>query len=291
MPNAFELIESSRSELEQADLFYGHGTATAGDDAIFLVLHALGLGYDAPNEVLETDAQPNQIRALNDLLAKRIEQRIPSAYLTNKMWFAGLEFYVDPRVLIPRSPLAELIENRFLPFAASMNVRRILEIGTGSGCIALALAHYFPQANVVATDISPDALEVAAVNLKRYPQFCERVQFEQCDLFPAERTMFDLIVTNPPYVPTEVVVDLPAEYRAEPNLALEAGTDGLSLINKIFRQSAEALSEGGLIFFDVGDRWALLEQTYPKMPFFWCELSRGGEGVGMLEKHALSKFE
>ena len=285
------MFEQSRTKLEQADLFYGHGTENPGDDAIFLVLHALGLDYDASNDALEASVHNEQVELLNDLLAKRIEQRIPCAYLTNKMWFAGLEFYVDPRVLIPRSPLAELIEDRFMPYTASLEVRRILEIGTGSGCIALALAHYFPQAEIWASDISSDALAVAEKNLKRYPQFSDRVNFAHSDLFPGDQADFDLIVTNPPYVPTGVIADLPAEYQAEPSLALAAGADGLTLINKIFAAAADKLNDGGLMFFDVGDRWALLEENYPQTPFCWCELTRGGEGVGLLEKSALSKIQ
>ncbi|MGR8950391.1 MAG: 50S ribosomal protein L3 N(5)-glutamine methyltransferase [Gammaproteobacteria bacterium] len=291
MPNALELIESSTARLEAANLYYGHGTDNAGDDAVFLVLHALGLGYEASAEELESDADVDQVKALDGLIKKRIAQRLPSAYLTRKMWFAGLEFYVDARVLIPRSPLAELIEKGFSPFVDPLRVSRVLEIGTGSGCIALALAQQFPQAEVIATDISTAALEVAAINLNRYAQFADRVHFKCADLFPHDESGFDLIVTNPPYVPTEVIPELPDEYHAEPDLALAAGADGLQLIDKIFARAPAVLKPNGLIFFDVGDRWSLMEKTYPELPFLWCELERGGEGIGMLEKSALSTFK
>ena len=290
MPTALTLIDASRHRLEQANLFYGHGTANAEDDAIFLVLHGLGLGYDASEEQLNADLSRERCSVVEDLIERRIRERIPSAYLTQRMWFAELEFYVDERALIPRSPLAELIMRGFSPWSDSQNLTRILEIGTGSGCIALALGHYFPDVTVTATDISAAALEVAALNLNRFEHLRPRVNFVQADLFPPESRRFDLIVTNPPYVPAEQMATLPAEYLAEPASALVAGADGLEFIDKIFRNASNLLSDNGLIFFDVGDRWALLEEVYPDLPFVWCELERGGEGIGMLDKQALNIF-
>jgi len=273
--------------LDAADLYYGHGTDNAADDALFLVLHGLGLSYDASDQALNTQCSDQATAKVDVLINRRIDERLPSAYLTNRMWFAGLEFYVDERVLIPRSPLAELISSRFSPWADQLQVKRILEIGTGSGCIAIALAQYFPKAEVVATDISTAALEVAALNLANYEGLSESLSFVEADLFPAGNCAFDLIVTNPPYVPDGYMADLPAEYHAEPALALMAGDDGLRFVRQIFAEAAAHLNPGGLLFFDVGDRWSVMEQTFPDTPFTWCELSRGGEGIGLLEKSAL----
>ena len=298
MPSALELIEASRQRLERADLFYGHGTDNPEDDAIFLVLHGLGLNYDASETELSANVSPVAHNEVEALIERRISERLPSAYLTRRMWFAGLEFYVDERVLIPRSPLAEIILSRFSPWAEPGQIRRILEIGTGSGCIALALAHYFPGASVVATDISADALAVARLNLERYAKLGDRVQFVQADLYPADLSQtgeskspgFDMIITNPPYVPASQMLELPDEYLAEPQTALVAGNEGLEFIERIFAEAATWLNPGGVIFFDVGDRWAVLEEAYPQLPLVWCELQHGGEGVGMLDKHSLGKF-
>lgn len=287
MPTPLELIDASQRRLDAADLYYGHGTDNAADDALFLVLHGLGLSYDASDQALNTQCSDQATAKVDVLINRRINERLPSAYLTNRMWFAGLEFYVDERVLIPRSPLAELISSRFSPWADQLQVKRILEIGTGSGCIAIALAQYFPKAEVVATDISTAALEVAARNLANYEGLSESLSFVEADLFPAGNCAFDLIVTNPPYVPDGYMADLPAEYHAEPALALMAGNDGLRFVRQIFAEAAAHLNPGGLLFFDVGDRWSVMEQTFPDTPFTWCELSRGGEGIGLLEKSAL----
>ena len=298
MPNALELIEDAKLRLEAANLFYGHGTENAEDDAIFLVLHALGLAYDASQAALEAPVSLLQISALESLLEQRISKRMPSAYVTQRMWFAGLEFYVDQRVLVPRSPLGELILGQFAPWVDAGDVHRILEIGTGSGCIALALAHYFPEAEVFATDISDDALAVATLNLERHADLKERVSFVNADLFPesaqnstrAELALFDLIVTNPPYVPESQMAALPEEYLNEPGLALLAGEDGLEFINRILNQAHAWLKPDGAIFFDVGNRWPVLDKAYPELSFTWCELERGGEGIGMIDALSLSKL-
>ena len=297
MPSALELIESSRQRLERADLFYGHGTDNPEDDAIFLVLHGLGLGYDASEEQLSATVSASARASVDALVARRITERVPSAYLTNRMWFADLEFYVDERVLVPRSPLAEIILSRFAPWSDSGQIRRVLEIGTGSGCIALAVAHYLPRASVIATDISADALEVAKLNLERHEQLRDRVQFVHADLYPAGLATtsdipgdgFDLIITNPPYVPASQMEVLPAEYKGEPEMALLAGEEGLEYIKKIFAEAVEWLAPQGVVFFDVGNRWAVLEEAFPNLPIVWCELERGGEGIGMLDRQSLKR--
>ena len=290
LPTALELIDSSHLRLKAAELFYGHGTDNAADDALFLVLHGLGLDYDATDEILNRPCDEDRIARVEALVSRRIEERLPSAYLTQRMWFAGLEFYVDERVLVPRSPLAELILGGFAPWAEQINVKRILEIGTGSGCIAIALAEQFPKAEIIATDISPAALEVARINHARHLPITAQLEFIEANLFPEGLGSFDLIVTNPPYVPDSYMDGLPEEYHAEPKMALTAGKDGLTFIHDIFKQAASRMNPGGLLFFDVGDRWHLIEQTYRDTAFTWCELARGGEGIGMLERSALSKL-
>lgn len=288
MPTALELIDAATVRLQSAELYYGHGTDNAADDALFLVLHGLGLDYDCREERLHQQCAASDIAAVDALIAQRIERRLPSAYLTQRMWFAGLAFFVDERVLVPRSPLAELIRQRFSPWADALEIKRILEIGTGSGCIAIALAKYFPQANIVATDISPQALAVARENLRKHLELADRITLAEADLFPSGEAAFDLIVTNPPYVPVSTMADLPAEYHAEPAIALAAGEDGLDFIDEILATAASKLNPSGLLFFDVGDRWRLLDERYPELPFLWCELEHGGEGIGMLERKHLS---
>ena len=291
MPNALELIESCQLRLESADLFYGHGTDNAGDDALFLVLHGLGLDYGASEETLNEPCVAEEIARVDTLISRRISERIPSAYLTQRMWFAGLEFYVDDRVLIPRSPLAELIIADLSPWVEPSAVKRILEIGTGSGCIALALARQFPKAEVIATDISPEALQVAAINHQRHEQISSRVTFIEANLFPDGLDTFDLIVTNPPYVPESYFDELPAEFHAEPRIALAAGGDGLLFIHDIFKQAYERLTPNGIVFFDVGDRWHLIEETFPSISFTWSDLEYGGEGIGVVDRAALSTLQ
>ncbi len=291
MPTVLELIETCQRSLESADLFYGHGTDNPADEALFLVLHGLGLDYDVSDDALNEPCSDIAVAKVNSLVNRRMTERLPSAYLTQRMWFAGLEFYVDDRVLVPRSPLAELILTGFSPWLDGAKVKRILEIGTGSGCIAIALARQFPDADVIATDISPAALEVAAINQRRHSDMTTRLTFVEADLFPSNQDNFDLIVTNPPYVPENYFDDLPQVFHAEPKLALAAGQDGLSYIHDIFLGSPARLNADGLVFFDVGDRWHLIEQTYPALTFTWSELEYGGEGIGMVDRAALSTLQ
>lgn len=291
MPTVLELVETCQRSLESADLFYGHGTDNPADEALFLVLHGLGLDYDVSDDALNARCSDEAIAKVDSLVNRRITERLPSAYLTHRMWFAGLEFYVDERVLVPRSPLAELILRGFSPWLDHSKVARILEVGTGSGCIAIALARQFPDAEIIATDISPAALEVAAINQRRHSEIATRLTFIEADLFPDTSDNFDLIVTNPPYVPENYFEDLPQEFHAEPKLALAAGNDGLSFIHDIFLRCPDRLSPEGLMFFDVGDRWQLIEQTYPSVRFTWSELEYGGEGIGMVDRAALSTLQ
>lgn len=251
------------------------------------MLQGLGWSYDVDDAALSRPLHPDEIDAVEALVSARIETRVPAAYLARRMWFAGLEFYVDARVLVPRSPLAELIEERFQPWLGTAPCTRILEIGTGSGCIAIALAHAFPAAAIDATDISADALAVAAENNRRHDT-ADRVQLIHADVFPAHEAMYDLIISNPPYVPAARLHELPAEYRAEPDGGLAAGADGMDCVTRILHGAAARLTPGGLLVVEVGEIAAALQARYPQLPFTWIDFARGGEGVFVLTRAELS---
>jgi len=267
-----------------ADLVFGHGTDNARDEAVFLVFHALKLPHDADEAVLDQTVDERGRRAVHDIVTQRIATRRPAAYLTGRMWFAGHEFYVDERVLVPRSPIAELINAGFRPWFNPATISRVLEIGTGSGCIAIATALVAPNATVDATDISTDALAVATLNRARYPSIADRVRFFEVDLFPVTDDRYDLIITNPPYVPSGVVRELPPEYAYEPSMALDAGADGLAIIRQILDQTAARLTDDGALIVDVGEMAATLERDIRSVNFTWIDLAHGGEGIGIAYK-------
>ncbi len=257
---------------------------------MFLVLQALGWSYDCDESVLATRLEPEQIAAVEALVRERIETRRPAAYLARRMWFAGHEFYVDERVLVPRSPLAEFIALGFAPWFDGKMPKRILDIGTGSGCIAIAIALALPEAQVDATDISANALAVAALNCQRHGVE-SRVTLQACDLFPPQPTQYDLIISNPPYVPLASMAALPAEYRAEPAGALVAGRNGLDCVDRILRGARARLSERGLLVVEVGEIWPQLQAHYPRLPFTWLEFEHGGEGIFVLGAADLTVLE
>lgn len=282
------VLKQATEQLAAHELYYGHGTACARDDAAQLLLFVLDLPADTPLEQAPSHLSQQQYTRLQHLLTARITQHKPAAYLTNTAYFAGLDFYVDERVLIPRSPLAELIEQRFAPWFSPEDIGCVLELGTGSGCIAIAVAHYLVQASVDAVDIDAGALAVAAQNRARH-QLQSRVNFLQSDLFndvPCKQ--YDIIISNPPYVDAKDMASLPAEYRHEPELGLAAGADGLSIVNRILSDAAAYLSPQGVLIVEVGNSQAALEQTYPDLPFIWLEFARGGEGVFLLYASDLS---
>ena len=276
--------------LKRARLFYGHGTDNPRDEAAALVFHAMGLAHDAPRALAKrsTASQRERVAALT---AARIDTRAPLAYLTHEAWFAGLPFYVDERVLVPRSPIAELIERRFAPWIDARRVRDIVDMGTGSGCIALACAKAFPRARVDAVDIDPAALEVAAINRRRL-RLTRRVRLVESDHFAAlSRRSYDIIVSNPPYVGAREMRGLPREYRHEPRLALESGRDGLDSVATILRAAARHLKPLGLLVCEVGNTERLLARAYPKVPFTWLDFERGGGGVFALTREQLLKSQ
>ncbi len=276
-------VRWAASRFTAAGLVFGHGTDNALDEAAALVSHSLHLPPQIPNLYWDARLTRAEQRLVLDRVTRRIETRLPLPYITNEAWFAGLPFRVDRRVLIPRSPIAELIDAGFAPWLDPDDVGAVLEIGTGSGCIAVACALAFEEADIVATDVSAGALALADENVRRH---CleQRVRLLLSDVFddlPAG-DRFDLIVSNPPYVDAEDMAALPPEYRHEPRSALAAGEDGLDVVRRILRHAGERLTDQGILVCEVGNsEWALAE-AYPELPFLWLEFERGGHGVFLL---------
>jgi len=280
-------IRRAASQFEQAELFYGHGTDNALDEAYALVIQALSLSFDLPQTYLAARLTGSEKERIADLIEQRISTRKPLPYLLNKAWFAGLEFYVDERVLVPRSPISELIEAGFQPWLGDMEPGSVLDLCTGSACIALACAHAFPTAQVVAADISDDALAVAQINIDKHG-LSGRVQALASDVFNGlSKQTFDLIVSNPPYVSANEWQALPAEYHQEPRLGLEAPDQGLEIVLRILREAHQHLSAEGLLVVEVGFSRPALEQRLPEWPFVWPEFGQGGEGVFILTRAQL----
>lgn len=286
-PTVSDLIRSGAEAFEQAGLAYGHGMDNAVDEAAALVFHVLGLDHEQAAEAYGRRPLARDVRRVLDAFDERIERRVPAAYLMRRMWFAGLEFEVDERVIVPRSPFAELILAEFRPWVEPAAVRRILDIGTGSGCIAIACSKAFPKATVDAVDISPHALEVARRNVARHG-VGERVRLLQGDVFdPVEDRRYDLIVANPPYVSDEEMQALPPEYLHEPELALRAGADGLDVVRRILAGAPRHLAPGGALFVEVGNSDQRVQESFPQLPFVWLEFEHGGGGVFMLSAAGL----
>jgi ribosomal protein L3 glutamine methyltransferase len=291
MPRLFhtaaDLIPAVERRLTRARLFFGHGTDNARDEAAALVFHAMDLSHES-TAALAKRATAAQVARVDALTQERIERRVPLAYLTHEAWFAGLPFYVDERVLVPRSPIAELIERRFAPWIDARRVKDILDMGTGSGCIALACAKAFPRARVDAVDIDGAALEVAAINRRRL-RLTRRVKLVESDHFAAlSRRSYDIIVSNPPYVGEREMRGLPREYRHEPRRALQSGRDGLDSVATILRTAGRHLRPLGLLVVEVGNTERLLARAYPKVPFTWLDFERGGGGVFVLTREQLN---
>jgi len=285
-----DMIRWATTEFNRAGLFYGHGADNALDDALRLIMPSLNLPLHCSCEISNARLTRREREMLVELIIKRIDLRIPVAYLTNTAWFAGLEFYVDERTLVPRSPFAELIDKRFAPWLTG-KPQRILDLCTGSGCIAIACAYAFPDAYVDAVDISDDALEVAEINIQGHGVEQQVIPM-QSDLFSGvENEKYDLIVSNPPYVDAEDMANLPEEFRHEPELGLACGFDGLDLVRKMLMQAADMLNENGLLFVEVGNSQIHLQAAYPEIPFAWIEFKSGGHGVFVLTKAQLDKIE
>ena len=286
-----ELIHRGADLFEQAGLVFGHGTDNALDESALLVLHGLQIGYDQPDEVLDTElGDDDQLRVI-ELLERRVASRKPAAYLVNEAWFAGLSFYVDERVLVPRSPIAELIEAGFEPWVGRQPVRNILDLCTGSGCIGIACAYAFPDARVDIADLSPDALDVARENIRRHGLEA-RVTPVESNLFAGlTGRRYDIIVSNPPYVPQQEVRELQAEFQHEPALGLIAGTDGLDIVTAILNDAGKHLRDDGILVVEVGYSQERLVELFPDVPFLWLEFEYGGAGVFMLESVQLHEHQ
>jgi ribosomal protein L3 glutamine methyltransferase len=284
------LIDTAFARLARARLAFGHGTTNAWDEAVYLVLHALKLPPDRLTRYLaRTITARERARALN-LIDDRIRRRVPAAYLTREAWLGDYRFYVDERVIVPRSYIAELLRERIAPWLAPRRrITRALDLCTGSGCLAVLLAKTFPAAHVDAVDIARDALAVARRNIAAY-RLQKRVHLLRSDMFASVRALrYDLIVANPPYVAADTMRKLPAEYRHEPKLALASGQDGLNAVRVILREAADHLNDNGLLVVEVGHHRARVEAAFPRMPFMWPHTSGGDDCVFILERRDLAR--
>jgi len=289
-------LSDAEQRLLQAEVYLGHGTDNYWDEALHIALQTLGISFDADRSVLQRVLTADETHLLNDLLSRRLLQRVPVPYLTHTAWFAHLPFYVNQQVLIPRSPIAEMIENGFQPWFIKDGVpdlpMSILDLCCGGGCIGIACAHYIHESHVDLTDLSSAALVVSQENIRRY-QLADRVHCYQGDLFaglPSGKT-YDVIVCNPPYVDARDMATLPPEFLHEPRLALEAGQDGLDLVKRILADAVNYLNEGGLLIVEVGNSAEALETKFPEVPFTWLEFERGGHGVFLLYREQLEEYQ
>lgn len=285
-----DYIRWGASCFNEAGLAFGHGSDNALDEATHLVLHALSLGHDVSDFHLQGQLLEAERRAVIDLLRARIETRQPAAYLTGTGWFAGLPFNVDERVIIPRSPIAEVLEDGFQPWLQYREPLSVLDLCTGCGAIAIACAQVFPEAQIVATDASTDALAVAESNSERH-DVGPQVQYVEADMFDGlPRQEFDLIVTNPPYVSRDESAGLAPEYQHEPGYAFHGNHNDLTLLTKLLKQAPAYLADDGLLILEVGARAFDLEAVHPDLPITWVELQNGGMGVGVLEAEDLAAW-
>ena len=286
------IIQSGATAFDKAKLFYGHGIASAFDEAAYLALFALDIDPHDQIDLQSVTIDSDQQQRINDLYQQRIESRQPAAYITHEGWFVGLPFYVDERVLVPRSPIGELIINRFSPWVQDeTSVKHILDIGTGSGCIAIACAHAFLGAQVDAVDISDDALAVTHINIKRF-EMEDRVKAIQSDLMGnvGDQT-YDIIVSNPPYVDELEMATLPDEYHHEPEMALYADKEGLVFALRILIKAVDHLNPKGIIIIEVGNSCEALDAAFPDIPFLWLEFEYGGHGVFLMTYDEVIQYQ
>lgn len=285
-----DFIRWATSRFYEAELYYGHGMASALDEAVYLCLYALHLPHNFSESYFDCALSEEEKQAIHRLVMRRIEEKMPAAYITHEAWFAGLPFYVNENVLVPRSPIAELIEKRFEPWVEAEKVENILDLCCGSGCIGIASAYAFDWAYVDMVDISPLALEVAEENIQRH-QLEDRVSVIESNLFEnMPQRHYDIIVSNPPYVDAEDMSELPDEYRHEPELGLAAGEDGLELVIPMLQQARRFLTDQGILVVEVGNSQHALQQAYPHVPFYWLEFERGGSGIFLLTAEQLDEY-
>lgn len=282
-----DLVRFGASAFAEAGLCFGHGTDNALDEALALALHALRLDHSIERRWLESRLTEAEIERVFELFRRRIEERKPAAYLIGETWFAGLLFHVDERVVIPRSPFAELVRKRFQPWLESERVARILDLGCGSGCIGIACAYAFPDAVVDLVDCDDGALEVARDNVALH-ELAARVRVRKSDLFAdLDARTYDLIVCNPPYVDAATYAGLPPEYAYEPRIGLQSGEDGLAHALAVLGEAAAHLADGGLLAIEVGEGRTRLEHRLPHLGLIWVELEHGGDGIAVISKSDL----
>lgn len=274
------------SRFVEAELSYSHGMSSPLDEAVYLVLRSLQLPVDTPEVYWNSKLTQSEKEAVLVIIKRRIEERIPAAYLMKEGWFAGLQFYVDERVLVPRSPIAELVENQFVPWVNPDEVESILDLCTGSGCIGIACAYAFPGASVDLADISEEAIEVANINIDKHDAR-QQVTAIQSDLFSSLTSQYDIIVSNPPYVDADDIARMSDEFHHEPEIGLSSGSDGLDCTRQILKQAAQYLTDEGILVVEVGNSQYALAQEYPEVPFQWVDFERGGDGVFVLTKDQL----
>jgi ribosomal protein L3 glutamine methyltransferase len=287
-----DFIRWGASQMNQAGVYCGHGMDNTIDEAASLVLHSLHLPPDLHEAYFQAALTMDERRVVLKLLERRVQERKPAAYLMQRTWFMGLSFYVDERVLIPRSPMAELIEGQFTPWlAAPEAVQHILDLGAGCGCLGIACAYTFPQAQVDLVDVSTGALQVAQRNIEEHG-LADRVQVIQSHLFNGlAGRRYDFIISNPPYVSHEELQQVPAEYGYEPVQALAAGEKGLDVVTAILHRAMDYLTPDGFLVVEVGNAWYALTEAFPDVPFTWLDFERGGEGVFLLEAKQLQAFQ
>ena len=283
-----DLLRFSVSRFNEADLFFGHGSSNAYDEAAYLILHTLHLPPDQMETFLDARLTNMEVSQVLGIVKRRALEKIPAAYLTQEAWLGDFSFYVDKRVLIPRSFIAELLREQLSPWVSDpSSVHSVLDLCTGSGCLAILLAHAFENATIDATDISDEALEVANKNVDDY-DLNQRVHLLQSDLFCAlEGRLYDLIISNPPYVNAESMASLPEEYLHEPRSALASGNDGLEATKEILRRAAGYLTDEGMLIVEIGHNRAALEEAFPQTPFTWLETTAGDGFVFMLTRDHL----
>jgi ribosomal protein L3 glutamine methyltransferase len=276
------------SRFNEAQLFFGHGSDNAFDEAAYLILHTLHLPLDRLDPFLDASLTHGESEQVQAVIERRVRERLPAAYLTKEAWLVEHRFYVDERVIVPRSFIAELLHEQLAPWTESPDdVEHVLDLCTGSGCLAILAAEAFPQAQVDAVDLSREALEVAARNVADYG-LQDRIELIESDLFTAlQGRTYDLILSNPPYVNAESVAALPAEYQAEPALALGSGEDGLDATRQILAKAKTHLNPGGLLVVEIGHNRDALEAAYPSLPFTWLDTESGDQFVFMLRREDL----